>query len=65
MGTPDDAAAMVAHLASEAGGFITGQRFTVNGGHVNRRGHHRADDRVGRQMIPSLGQELGRIRAET
>jgi 3-oxoacyl-[acyl-carrier protein] reductase len=34
MGTPDDVAAMVAHLASDAGGFITGQRLTVNGGHV-------------------------------
>jgi 3-oxoacyl-[acyl-carrier protein] reductase len=34
MGTPEDVAAMVAHLASDAGGFITGQRFTVNGGHV-------------------------------
>jgi 3-oxoacyl-[acyl-carrier protein] reductase len=34
MGTPDDVAAMVSHLASDAGGFITGQRFTVNGGHV-------------------------------
>ena len=34
MGTPDDVAAMVAHLASDAGGFITGQRITVNGGHV-------------------------------
>lgn len=36
MGTPDDVAAMVAHLASDAGGFIAGQRFTVkvNGGHV-------------------------------
>jgi 3-oxoacyl-[acyl-carrier protein] reductase len=34
MGTPDDVAAMVAHLASDAGGFITGQRFSVNGGHV-------------------------------
>jgi 3-oxoacyl-[acyl-carrier protein] reductase len=34
MGTPEDVASMVAHLASEAGGFITGQRITVNGGHV-------------------------------
>ena len=34
MGTPDDVAAMVAHLVSDAGGFITGQRITVNGGHV-------------------------------
>ena len=34
MGTPDDVAATVAHLASEAGGFITGQRITINGGHV-------------------------------
>lgn len=33
-GTPDDVAATVAHLASEAGGFITGQRITINGGHV-------------------------------
>jgi 3-oxoacyl-[acyl-carrier protein] reductase len=34
MGTPDDVAAMVAYLASAAGGFITGQRITINGGHV-------------------------------
>lgn len=34
MGTPDDVAATVAHLASEAGAFITGQRITINGGHV-------------------------------
>jgi 3-oxoacyl-[acyl-carrier protein] reductase len=34
MGTPDDVAALVAYLASDAGGFITGQRFTVNGGHA-------------------------------
>jgi len=34
MGKPKDVAAMVTYLASEAGGFITGQRFTVNGGHV-------------------------------
>lgn len=34
MGTPDDVAAMVAHLASDAGSFITGQRITVNGGHT-------------------------------
>jgi 3-oxoacyl-[acyl-carrier protein] reductase len=34
MGTPEDVAAMVAHLASPAAGFITGQRISVNGGHV-------------------------------
>ncbi|MCW2775835.1 MAG: short-chain dehydrogenase/reductase [Nocardioides sp.] len=34
MGTPDDVAATVGHLASSAGGFITGQRITVNGGHT-------------------------------
>ncbi len=34
MGTPDDVAATVAHLASDAGGFITGQRISVNGGHT-------------------------------
>ncbi len=34
MGTPDDVAAMVGYLASHAGGFITGQRITVNGGHT-------------------------------
>jgi len=34
MGTPDDVAATVAFLASDAAGFVTGQRITVNGGHV-------------------------------
>ncbi|MGN0065498.1 MAG: SDR family oxidoreductase [Nocardioides sp.] len=34
MGRPEDVAATVAHLVSEAGGFITGQRISVNGGHV-------------------------------
>ncbi|NYG54435.1 SDR family NAD(P)-dependent oxidoreductase [Nocardioides perillae] len=34
MGTPDDVAAVVAHLVSDAGGFVTGQRITVNGGHT-------------------------------
>jgi len=32
MGTPEDVAKMVAFLASEAAGFITGQSFSVNGG---------------------------------
>ena len=34
MGTPDDVAGMVAYLASDAAGFVTGQQVTVNGGHV-------------------------------
>lgn len=33
-GQPADIASMVAHLASEDGGFITGQTFTVDGGMV-------------------------------
>jgi len=34
VGTPEDIAAMVAFLASDAASFVTGQRITVNGGHV-------------------------------
>ena len=34
MGTPEEIAGMVGYLASDAAGFVTGQRITVNGGHV-------------------------------
>lgn len=34
MGTPDDIAALVAYLASDAAGFVTAQRISVNGGHT-------------------------------
>ncbi len=34
MGEPADIAAMVAFLASDAAKFVTGQKITVNGGHV-------------------------------
>jgi 3-oxoacyl-[acyl-carrier protein] reductase len=34
MGSPEDVAKLVAFLASEAAGFITGQRFSVNGGNT-------------------------------
>ncbi|WP_158822695.1 SDR family oxidoreductase [Granulicella sp. S156] len=34
MGIPDDIAKTVAFLASDAAGFITGQRFSVNGGNT-------------------------------
>jgi 3-oxoacyl-[acyl-carrier protein] reductase len=33
IGTPEDVAAAVAFFASEAGGFVTGERLAVNGGH--------------------------------
>lgn len=33
IGKPEDVAAAVAYLASDAAGFVTGQRITVNGGH--------------------------------
>ena len=34
IGVPDDVAAVVVFLASDAAGFVTGQRITVNGGHT-------------------------------
>ena len=34
LGNPEDVAQMVAFLASDAAGFITGQRFSVNGGNT-------------------------------
>jgi 3-oxoacyl-[acyl-carrier protein] reductase len=34
MGTPDDIAGLVGYLASDAAGFVTGQRITVNGAHT-------------------------------
>jgi 3-oxoacyl-[acyl-carrier protein] reductase len=36
IGQPDDVAAAVSFLASEPAGFITGERITVNGGHILR-----------------------------
>lgn len=33
IGKPDDIAAAVSYLASDAASFVTGQRITVNGGH--------------------------------
>lgn len=34
MGSPSDVAGLVAYLASDAAGFVTGQVVSVNGGHV-------------------------------
>ena len=34
MGTPEDVADVVAFVASDASRFVTGERITVNGGHV-------------------------------
>jgi 3-oxoacyl-[acyl-carrier protein] reductase len=34
LGVPDDVAAIVSFLASDAAAFLTGQRITVNGGHT-------------------------------
>jgi len=34
MGTPDEVAAVVAFLTSPDGGFVTGERVRVNGGHT-------------------------------
>ncbi|SDS20201.1 3-oxoacyl-[acyl-carrier protein] reductase [Friedmanniella luteola] len=34
MGTPDDVAGLVAYLAGDGAGFVTGQQISVNGGHT-------------------------------
>ena len=34
MGKPEDVAKMVAYLASDGAGFITGQKFAANGGNT-------------------------------
>lgn len=34
MGVPEDVAATVSFLASDAAGFLNGERITVNGGHT-------------------------------
>lgn len=34
MGTPDDIAGLVGYLASDAAGFVTAQRISINGGHT-------------------------------
>lgn len=34
VGTPEDVAAAVSYLASDAAAYVTGQRLTVNGGHT-------------------------------
>jgi 3-oxoacyl-[acyl-carrier protein] reductase len=34
IGTPDDIAGLVAYLVSDAAGFVTAQRISVNGGHT-------------------------------
>jgi 3-oxoacyl-[acyl-carrier protein] reductase len=34
LGRPEDVSEIVAFLASESASFVTGQRITVNGGHI-------------------------------
>jgi 3-oxoacyl-[acyl-carrier protein] reductase len=34
MGTPEDVAGLVAYLAGDGAGFVTGQQISVNGGHT-------------------------------
>jgi len=58
LGRPDDIAAMVAFLLSDDSGYISGQVFSVDGGHFVRGGAGRTDD-----IVSSQGIDAGRNRA--
>ena len=60
-GTPEEIAATIAFLASEGGGYITGQNIRVDGGLIHMRDHQHAPART---IGDDSGDEAGGIEFE-
>jgi NAD(P)-dependent dehydrogenase (short-subunit alcohol dehydrogenase family) len=59
LGRPEDIAAMVAFLLSDDAGYVSGQVFSVDGGHFIRGGAGRSDDIISSEGFDSLSRPTG------